>query len=283
MSAPHLLLVDDSQAILAFESAVLGAHYTVSTASSGQEALRMARQTGPDAILLDLSMPIMDGEQVLAHLQQDAALRKIPVIVISTEHHRADACLRAGAVDFLPKPIRAETLRAVVERVLAQAEREARQGSVGLLTVEAGGVGLAIPLESVRAVVLQPATRPLATGYECVRETFVFRGERVHVVDVPRLLEREHARPLVDRQIVIVVHEPLLGLCVDEVHDPEVVAATHVELGEPLPSQAAELAAATIGVIHTGRTAVPLVRPAALLPAGAAARLANTALSTEPA
>src|SRR5678815_5236532 len=105
MSLPHLLLVDDSQAVLAYEHAALSALYSLSTAQNGVEALEKARALPLDGILLDLSMPEMNGDEVLAALKADRRLSGVPVIVISSEHNRAEACLKAGAAAYLRKPI----------------------------------------------------------------------------------------------------------------------------------------------------------------------------------
>src|SRR4051812_49619253 len=83
VSLPHLLLVDDSESVLAFEKAALAGHYVVSTAVNGREALTKVAQLRPAAVLLDLSMPEMDGDEVLAQMQQDPQLAGIPVIIVS--------------------------------------------------------------------------------------------------------------------------------------------------------------------------------------------------------
>jgi len=57
--------------------------YHVVTASNGKEALRIMRRQKPDAILLDLYMPEMDGFALLAEMGQDPALRNTPVVVIT--------------------------------------------------------------------------------------------------------------------------------------------------------------------------------------------------------
>jgi CheY-like chemotaxis protein/chemotaxis signal transduction protein len=260
MSAPHLLLVDDSHAILAFEEAVLGAHYTISKAAGGGEALQLMRDLRPAIVLLDLSMPEMDGEEVLARMKSDASLRDIPVIVVSTEHHRADACLKAGAVDFIPKPIRADSLRAVVERVLAQTERDVEGTSLGVLFVETCNVRAGIPLDTVVTVALQPATIPVVSGCPFLRELFVFRQAPVALLDMADWLGKAHARPLVDRKIVIVEHAPLIALSVDDVSSPEVIPPRRVHRPDGATgSQTGVLAAVTIATVETDRGEVPVI------------------------
>ena len=91
MSLWHLLLVDDSEAVLAFEKAALAGHYQVSTAVDGRDALLKVAQLKPAAVLLDLSMPGMDGDEVLARMRADPQLARIPVIIVSSEKQRAEA------------------------------------------------------------------------------------------------------------------------------------------------------------------------------------------------
>ncbi len=89
---------------------------TTSTASNGREALEMVREHGYDLMLLDIMMPEVDGFEVLQIMKADAALRELPVIVLSAIHEM-DAiirCIKMGADDYLPKPIDLTLLRARV-------------------------------------------------------------------------------------------------------------------------------------------------------------------------
>ena len=138
MSLPSLLLVDDSDAILALERAILTGHYTLHTASNGREALEKVGRVAPAAVLLDLSMPEMDGDEVLQRLKADPATQDIPVIIISSEKARAEACLGLGAEAFLAKPFRAEDLLAKVGEALASARRRARTGALLVLRLAVG-------------------------------------------------------------------------------------------------------------------------------------------------
>ena len=165
MSLPSLLLVDDSDAILALEKAILSGHYALHTASNGREALEKVERLQPAAVLLDLSMPEMDGDEVLQKMKADKErMADIPVIIISSEKSRAEACLGLGAEAFLPKPFRAEDLLSTVATTLENARRRARAGSMLVLRMSAGEQEFALPLDSVREVLLQPALRPLPGG-----------------------------------------------------------------------------------------------------------------------
>jgi CheY-like chemotaxis protein len=121
VSLPSLLLVDDSDAILALERAILSGHYTIHTASNGREALEKVGRLHPEAVLLDLSMPEMDGDEVLQRMKADPSTSGIPVIIISSESSRAEACLALGAELFLAKPFRADELLDVVRAAVGQA------------------------------------------------------------------------------------------------------------------------------------------------------------------
>jgi CheY-like chemotaxis protein/chemotaxis signal transduction protein len=263
MSGPHLLLVDDSEAILAYERGVLGANYAIDAVTNGEEALSLARELRPAAILLDLSMPGMGGEEVLLRLKEDAALASIPVIIVSSEVGRADACMKRGAADFIPKPLRADTLRHVVGRVVAEAEERRTQGSYGVLFARAGGEALGVALEDVHAVVLQPATHRVRLECEFACTAFELRGVAVLVVDIAGRAGREHTAPVLDRKLVVVRHEPLLGACVDEVFEPELVPSAHVIRGE---TPSGWTSGATKAVVRSEGGLVPIVDVASLVP-----------------
>lgn len=267
MSLPHLLLVDDSEAVLAFERAALSGHYAISTATTGREALAKVPQIDPAGILLDLSMPEMDGDEVLAHLQDDPGMRRIPVIIISSEKLRAEACLRNGAKAYLPKPIRAQELLPLVERVLEEARAAARAGNVAALFVTAGKLELGLPLESVRTVLHQIATHPLPLGPSYLSQMVVIHGQPVPVLDLPRRLGVEHSQPVLERKLVVVEHGgALLALCVDEVRDPEELAQEDVTRREQLGgAEHGALRNALLGVARTPRGSLPLIDPRALV------------------
>ena len=79
--------------------------HTVAEAETGRVALEKLRAEPFDLVLLDIVMPEMDGYEVLAHMKGDAALRDIPVIVISAQDELESVvrCIELGAEDYLPK------------------------------------------------------------------------------------------------------------------------------------------------------------------------------------
>lgn len=83
------------------------------TASSGEQALRVAREKRPDLITLDIRLPDLDGFEVLQLLKRDAETADIPVVIVSVTPDRQRG-LRLGATEYLLKPLNEQQLRAVV-------------------------------------------------------------------------------------------------------------------------------------------------------------------------
>jgi two-component system chemotaxis response regulator CheY len=89
-------------------------------ASNGEEALTLLGTQPVDAILTDINMPVVDGEEFLRRLSRDGLLSSIPVTVISTDasEHRRSRMLSLGACGYIAKPFRPEDLREELERTL---------------------------------------------------------------------------------------------------------------------------------------------------------------------
>ena len=96
------------------------ADYNVCEACDGAECVRMAREETPDLILIDLSMPGLDGWEVIRILKQDARTRELPCVAV-TAHSRfeSSSVLAAGFAAFLPKPFRGKELLDLVELLIA--------------------------------------------------------------------------------------------------------------------------------------------------------------------
>lgn len=104
-NVPTVLIVDDDPVARDLLAANLkGAGYRLIQATSGEEALSLARTVRPDAITLDVMMPKPDGWQVLNALKADADLHDIPVIIVTVLSDRGIG-LSLGAVDVLTKPV----------------------------------------------------------------------------------------------------------------------------------------------------------------------------------
>ncbi|MDB5343957.1 MAG: kdpE [Schlesneria sp.] len=107
---PLILVVEDDAALRRVTCAMLGAgHYRVIEASSGQQALAEVAAHHPDAILLDLGLPDMDGLEVM---RQISDLPMPPIVVFSARGIEEDkvAAFDAGAIDYLAKPFVASEL-----------------------------------------------------------------------------------------------------------------------------------------------------------------------------
>ena len=120
----RILIVDDSPVMRTFVRRVVEASgfdlARCFEASNGSEALDLLRHEWVDAILTDVNMPGMDGQEFLRRLGEDELLRSIPAVVISTDatSHRRTAMASLGARGYVTKPFLPETLRAELEHCL---------------------------------------------------------------------------------------------------------------------------------------------------------------------
>jgi signal transduction histidine kinase/CheY-like chemotaxis protein len=111
-----VLIIDDDKAIhdlLERELAAKGYH--VLHAAGGREGLKIAKQTRPDVITLDIIMPDLDGWSVLKTLKDDRELRDIPVVLVTIMGDR-DMGFALGAADYITKPLDRDMLLAAVNR-----------------------------------------------------------------------------------------------------------------------------------------------------------------------
>lgn len=94
--------------------------YEVETAKDGREAIEKAQHYLPDAILMDLSLPIIDGYEATRRLKEHAPTRNIPVVALSA-HVRpsySESALTAGCERFIPKPCNLTDLVAAVKSLM---------------------------------------------------------------------------------------------------------------------------------------------------------------------
>jgi two-component system, cell cycle response regulator DivK len=123
-----LMIEDNSQnRYLATFLLEKGGH-EVLEATSGPEGIRMAAQVGPDLILLDIQLPVMDGYAVARALSEDPATREVPIVAVTSYAMVGDRerALAAGCVGYIEKPINPDTFVSAVEQHL-----EARADSGG--------------------------------------------------------------------------------------------------------------------------------------------------------
>ena len=86
--------------------------FDVIQAGNGQEALERAADSAPDIILMDLSLPVMDGWEATRRLKADPATRDIPIIALSAHAMAGDRekAIAAGASDYITKPVDTDQL-----------------------------------------------------------------------------------------------------------------------------------------------------------------------------
>jgi CheY-like chemotaxis protein len=122
MSAKHILIIDDEADIreVAQVSLEMVGGWQVSVARSGPEGIALARAVRPDAILLDVMMPDMDGPATFSKLQEDPASRGIPVILLTARVTPGQPSPFAGlgVAAVIGKPFDPMTLANQVSRAL---------------------------------------------------------------------------------------------------------------------------------------------------------------------
>lgn len=133
-----ILLIEDEAPIRRFLRATLGSHgYQLLEAVTAQEGLQLAMSRRPDLILLDLSLPDMDGILVTQHMREWS---ETPIVVLSArgQEHDKVAALDAGADDYVTKPFGVDELLARIRVAMRHAERAQQHGSDPI--VETGGL-----------------------------------------------------------------------------------------------------------------------------------------------
>lgn len=119
-----ILTVDDSSTMLIVLGKLLSEMgYAVLQASNGLEGVQMAQAQTPDLIIMDVTMPGMNGIEALAKLKENPKTAAIPVMMCSSEQtgKDLDKAFHLGAVEYLIKPVTAERLKAKISKILPPA------------------------------------------------------------------------------------------------------------------------------------------------------------------
>src|SRR6266542_337059 len=112
-----LIVEDDADLREALSEVLSDEGYAVTSAADGQEALdRLRRELRPSLILLDLTMPVMNGWQFRAEQRRDPDLSGIPVVVLSAGDHLAEQMGPLGIQEYVRKPIELDHLLAAIGR-----------------------------------------------------------------------------------------------------------------------------------------------------------------------
>jgi diguanylate cyclase (GGDEF)-like protein len=135
----NILLVDDDPAMIQQLGCILVGLGSLRFATSGEDALRLARVLTPDLVLLDAEMPGMSGFEVCKALKADPALADVPVIFVSSHTNSAFEVsgFEVGAADFIAKPVSAPLVQARVKtqlRVKRMTDEMRRISTIDVLT-----------------------------------------------------------------------------------------------------------------------------------------------------
>jgi two-component system cell cycle response regulator len=119
--ASKILSVDDSRTIRMIVTRAFKSYdATICEAGNGEEGLTVAAREMPDVIILDVTMPVMDGVTMLTKLKENPLLKSIPVIMLTAESGRENVLhiAKLGVRDYLVKPFKEEQLIEKVSRVI---------------------------------------------------------------------------------------------------------------------------------------------------------------------
>jgi len=133
-SASRILVIeDDPGAVRLLRTYLEGEGYEVEVAASGEAGMAAANRSAPDAIILDVLLPGMDGWEVLRRLKADPGLRDLPVVVVTVVDER-NVAMSLGAVDYFLKPVNPAALLARLSQYTFTTK--VKQGRVRVLTID---------------------------------------------------------------------------------------------------------------------------------------------------
>lgn len=115
-----ILIVEDVELNVDLLVQLLEEDYTIVTAGDGAAGIEQAAFGRPDLILMDMSLPVLDGWEATRQIKADPALRHIPIIALTAHAMQGDKerALRCGCSDYLSKPIDEDLLFAKIARFL---------------------------------------------------------------------------------------------------------------------------------------------------------------------
>lgn len=117
-----ILIVEDVAFNLDLLVQLLEENYTLITAGDGEKGVALAKSDKPDLILMDMSVPVMDGWEATRQIKADAASKHIPVVGLSAHAMGGDKekALAAGCDAYLTKPIDEELLLSTLKKLLGE-------------------------------------------------------------------------------------------------------------------------------------------------------------------
>ncbi len=116
---PVLLIAEDTDSNYLLLSLMLKKEYEVIRAGNGEEAVRLCEQVQPDAVLMDIQMPVMDGLKATRQIRGNGS--QVPIIAVTAYAYDRDRqkALEAGCNEYLAKPLTGDTLRQTLRRLLS--------------------------------------------------------------------------------------------------------------------------------------------------------------------
>jgi CheY-like chemotaxis protein len=126
VAMPTILVVEDTAEIReVFRRLLTSAGFRVLQAGDGADGVKQARQHQPDLIVMDITLPVLDGISAVRELKADPATAHMPVIFVSGDAFAARRARAAGGEAFLSKPVRAAELLSTITRTLGDARQRA--------------------------------------------------------------------------------------------------------------------------------------------------------------
>ena len=122
-----ITIIDDEKELVATIKEFLEARgFIINFAYGGKAGLKLVRSEPPDIIVLDISMPDMDGRDVLVELKKDEETKNIPVIMLTgrTEQFDRDYGIELGAQEYMTKPYRGHLLLRQIENILNKKDKD---------------------------------------------------------------------------------------------------------------------------------------------------------------
>jgi two-component system, cell cycle response regulator DivK len=117
-----ILVVEDVEFNRDLVVQLLEDDYQIITAADGAEGLRLAEREHPDLILMDLSLPVIDGWEATRRIKANGALKHIPIIALSAHAMTGDEekALQSGCDDYLSKPLDEDLLFVKIDKLLGK-------------------------------------------------------------------------------------------------------------------------------------------------------------------
>jgi len=121
MANKKILIVEDNELNLELISDILKIKgYQIISANNGKDAIRLAKETHPDLILMDIQLPVMDGYEATRRIKSDPEFKAIPIIAVTSFTMKGDKekVMEAGCDGYIVKPIDIKRLPELVKEYL---------------------------------------------------------------------------------------------------------------------------------------------------------------------